>query len=705
MTIALPNSRWSVYLLLVCFYLVDIADEERKYTMIEFGREICSHMEAAARREWLVTNGIGGFAMGTVAGVLTRRYHGLLIAALTPPVGRTLMLTKLDEIVEYGGQYYPLYVNRWFGDVEEGPGVEEPAGHHNIERFWLDGTTPHWSFACGDAVVEKRVWMAQGENTTYIQYFLRRAQEPLKIYPKAFINYRDYHKTTIAEDWDTAVEPVPNGILITIDDESGTPTTPLYLLSTKGEIYPQFEWHEDYYLSLEDYRGQPDIVEDHLHIADFSITLAPGESVTIVASTKPNPLLNGDAAYMVQKAHEQAILAQAEAHHGTNLNESIRQLLLSADQFIVKRRLPDGTEGHSVIAGYPWFSDWGRDTMIALPGLTICHGRVPIAASILRTYAHFVSQGMIPNRFPDAGETPEYNTVDATLWYIHAIHSYIEATQDLTFLDELYPTLSDIIRHHQQGTRYSIKVDPNDGLLYAGETGVQLTWMDAKVDEWVVTPRTGKAVEINALWYNALNSMEHFAALLGKGADQLNYAGLALQVKNSFARFWYAQGGYCYDVIDGPDGHNSQLRPNQLLAVGLRASPLTATQQRQVVDQCNRHLITSFGLRSLAPSDPAYVGVYGGDPKKRDGSYHQGTTWGWLIGPFVAAHLRVYHDTAVARSYLQPALNLLNDHGLGSISEIFDGDAPFTPRGCTSQAWSVAEYLRVWQLVRQLENK
>ena len=671
--------------------------------MIDFGREVCSRLGVGSRREWLVTNGIGGFAMGTVAGVLTRRYHGLLIAALTPPVGRTLMLTKLDETVEYQGHYYPLYINRWFGDAEGVTGLEEPHGHYNIERFWLDGTTPHWTFACGDAVIEKRIWMAQGENTTYIQYFLRRASGPLKIYPKAFINYRDYHKTTIAEDWNTAVEPTANGIQIIIDDDEKE-TTPLYLLSTKGEIYPQFEWHEDYYLSVEDYRGQPDVVEDHLHIADFSITLSPGESVTIIASTKANPLLNGDTAYLLQKAHEQSLLAKAEARH-SDLDAPMRQLVLAADQFIVKRTMPGGREGHSIIAGYPWFSDWGRDTMMSIPGLTICHGREEIAASILRTYAHFVNQGMIPNRFPDAGEEPEYNTVDATLWYFQAIRTYMEATDDRDFLAELYPTLQEIIRWHQEGTRYSIKVDPEDGLLYAGEEGSQLTWMDAKVADWVVTPRTGKPVEINALWYNALASMGRFAEWLEKPTDQQLYLALSLEVKHSFSRFWYSPGGYCYDVIDGPEGHNAQLRPNQLLAVGLSHSPLTAVQQKLVLDKCTRHLITSYGLRSLAPEDPAYIGTYGGDPKKRDGAYHQGTVWGWLIGPFIAAHLRVYHDPELARSYLQPALSHLNDHGLGSISEIFDGDAPFTPRGCTAQAWSVAEYLRAWCMIRQIEDE
>lgn len=665
--------------------------------MIDFGREVCGRLEISGNREWLVTNGIGGFAMGTIAGLLTRRYHGLLIAALTPPLGRTLMLSKMDETVEYLGQYYPLYINRWFGDADDLPGLEEPKGYFNLERFRLEGTTPHWTFACADAVLEKRVWMEQGENTTYIQYTLKRASAPLKLYPKAFINYRDYHKTTIATDWDTKVEIVPDGLCITADEGA----TPLYLFSERGEIYPQFEWHEDYFLTVEEYRGQRDVVEDHLHIADFSINLQPGDSVTLVASIKPNPQLNGHEAYKRQKAHEQKLVAQVEAIHGP-LDEEMHQLVLAADQFVVRRATPTDPNGRSIIAGYPWFSDWGRDTMISLPGIALCNGRIDLSASILRTYAHYVNQGMLPNRFPDVGEAPEYNTADATLWYFQALRTHYEATQDNDFLRELFPVLQDIIQWHQKGTRFGIQVDEDDGLLRAGEEGWQVTWMDAKVEEWVVTPRIGKPIEINALWYNALRCMAYFAEQLGE--DGRAYTDLAEQVEASFGRFWYSPEQYCYDVIDGAAGHDSKLRPNQLLAVSLSYSPLPADQQKAVVDICARKLLTSHGLRSLAADDPDYIGRYGGDQKKRDGAYHQGTVWAWLIGPFIAAHLRVYKNPALARTYLLPALRHLSDHGLGSISEIFDGDPPFTPRGCTAQAWSVGEYLRAWCMIRKAEK-
>jgi predicted glycogen debranching enzyme len=333
--------------------------------------------------------------------------------------------------------------------------------------------------------------------------------------------------------------------------------------------------------------------------------------------------------------------------------------------------------------------------MISLPGLLLATGRHQVAARVLRTFAHFVDQGMLPNRFPDAGERPEYNTVDATLWYFQAIRATQSASGDDALLKELFPVLQEIVEWHVRGTRYNIHVDPADGLLYAGEPGVQLTWMDAKVGDWVVTPRIGKPVEINALWYNALCILAEFAHHLGEPAAR--YKALAQQTRRGFARFWNEEGGYCRDVIDGPGGDDPAQRPNQLLAVSLPHSPLDAPQQRAVVDFCARHLLTSHGLRSLAPEDPAYLGHYGGDQRQRDVAYHQGTVWGWLIGPFIDAHLRVYGDRERARSYLEPFARHLAAHGVGSISEIFDGDPPFAPRGCIAQAWSVAEVLRAWQ--------
>ena len=665
---------------------------------IDFGREVLGDLSVVSKREWLVTNGIGGFAGGTLANVLSRRYHGLLLAALQPPLGRTLMLAKLDETVEYDGIYpdsgrlTPLYLNRWEDGTVEGN------GHHHLNRFHLEGTTPVWTYAVANALLEKRIWMQPGANTTYIQYRLTRATGPMELTIKALGNYRDYHSTTIINDWSPDVEDVDHGLRITMFDGA----RPFYLFSDRATFSPRSDWYEDFFLAVEEFRGQRDVTEDHLYLAQLQVTLRPGESFAVVASTEAAPNLDSALAYGDRQAHEAALLERASDLGGSAVSDgtrdALRHLVLAADQFVVRRPTAADPAGQSIIAGYPWFSDWGRDTMIALPGLTLATDRPEVAASILRTYAQFVDQGMLPNRFPDVGETPEYNTVDATLWYFVALHEVVAATGDLALARELFPVLADIIDWHIRGTRYNIHMDEADGLLYAGEEGVQLTWMDAKVDEWVVTPRIGKPVEINALWYNALRIMADFAEQLGEASSR--YATLAERVAAGFERFWNEPLGYCYDVLDAPavhDGHDGSLRPNQLLAVSLPHSPLSAERQRSVVDTCARHLLTAHGLRSLSPDDKSYIGRYAGDRRKRDGAYHQGTVWGWLIGPFVLAHRRVYGDAAAARSYLLPLLHHLNDHGVGSISEIFEGDAPFAPRGCTAQAWSVAEVLRAWQ--------
>lgn len=662
--------------------------------LLDFGRELCGDLATAESREWLVTNGIGGFASGTVAGMLTRRYHGLLMAALQPPLGRTLLLPKIDETVEYegiypeSGRFYPLYVNRWAN------GVVEPNGHHQINRFHLEGTTPVWTFAFANALLEKRIWMQQGANTTYIQYKLVRATGPLKMEAKAFVNCRDYHSTTIVNDWQPEINERENGLSIQMYEEA----TPFYLLSDKMEMIPQFDWYEDFYLAVEEYRGQNDVQEDHIYAALLRAVLQPGKSVTLVASIEPGPNLDGAAAYAERQTYEASLLEKARKVHTIAPPSEVEQLMLAADQFIVARPTTQDVNGRSVIAGYPWFGDWGRDTMIALPGLTLTTGRPEVAASILRTYAQFVDQGMLPNRFPDAGEHPEYNTVDATLWYFEALRAYHATTGDDALVRDLFPVLQEIIKWHRRGTRYNIQMDEADGLLFAGEEGMQLTWMDAKIDSWVVTSRIGKPVEVNALWYNALNIMVAFARLLNEGLGE--YETLAEKAKMGFAHFWNEEMGYCYDVIDGPDadGLDGSLRPNQLFAISLPHSPLTPEQQRSALDACGRHLLTAHGLRSLSPDDKAYVGHYGGDRYKRDGAYHQGTVWGWLLGAFVSATLRVYGDKEVARSYLISLLqHHIRAHAVGSISEIFDGDAPFTPRGCVAQAWSVAEVLRTWQ--------
>jgi predicted glycogen debranching enzyme len=658
---------------------------------IQFGREICGDLAAAETREWLVTNGLGGYASGTVAGSLTRRYHGLLVAALQPSAGRTQLVATIDEIVRYAGADFSLATHRW------AEGSVDPKGFLNIEDFHLEGTKPVWTYALADALLEKRVWMRQGENTTIIQYGLLRGSGAIEMELKALVNYRDFHSSTHAADWRMKIQPVEHGVMIQAFDGA----TPFYLKSTGASCEPRHDWYRGCYLAEETARGLDDH-EDHLCAALFRAKLEPGSSILFVATTEPLTVLDGETALSERANQEVKLFQQWQEKNETLASEAPSwywQLILAADQFIVKRSLPDEPDARSVIAGYHWFGDWGRDAMIALPGLTLVTGRAEVAKKILLAFSRYVDAGMLPNNFPDAGGNPEYNTVDAALWYFEAIRQYFAATQDAATLQKLFPVLAGIIDAHLKGTHYNIHVDPADGLIYAGAPGVQLTWMDAKIGDWVVTPRVGKPVEINALWINALETMAGFARLLGKSSDACEK--LAARAKNSFQKFWNAERACCYDVIESPGlGNDVSLRPNQIFAVSLPVSPLSGDQQKSVVDVCARQLLTSHGLRSLAPGEPGYAGHYGGSPHERDASYHQGTVWGWLLGPFALAHYRAYHDREVALRFLEPLGRQIYSNGLGTLSEIFDGDAPFIPRGCIAQAWTVAEVLRAWSTIQ-----
>jgi predicted glycogen debranching enzyme len=665
-------------------------------SQVQFGREICGNLPAAESREWLVTNGIGGFASGTIATGTTRRYHGLLIAALQPPAGRAQLVAAVDETVRYGGSAYALATHRW------GSGAIDPQGYLYLESFRLEGATPVWTYALADALLEKRVWMVQGENTTFVHYTLARASSPLEIDLKALVNYRDFHSVTHAGDWHMKIAPVGNGVMVLPFDGA----TPFYLKSAQASCEPQHEWFRDCYLPRETERGLDDH-EDYLFAALFRAKLNPGESLTIVVTTEATTALDGGTSRTQRADHESVFLKVWQAQNEkstTNAPGWLRQLVLAADQFIVKRTLPEEPDGHSVIAGYHWFGDWGRDTMVALPGLALVTGRADVAKRILLAFAGYVDGGMLPNNFPDAGGKPEYNTVDAALWYFEAVRQCFDATHDTTTLEKLYPILAGMVDAHVAGTRYNIHVDSTDGLLYAGGPGVQLTWMDAKVGDWVVTPRTGKPVEINALWINALETMAQFARLLNKSAD--SYVLLSAQAKNSFQKFWNAERNCCFDVIDVPgsaksSGKDASLRPNQILAVSLPVSPLSRDQQKSVVDICAQRLVTCYGLRSLAAGESGYQGHYGGDQRARDAAYHQGTVWGWLLGPHALAHFRVYADRAAALRYLEPLGSNIGAYGLGTLAEIFEGDPPHAPRGCIAQAWTVGEILRAWTEIVQ----
>ena len=658
-------------------------------------RADCGNFDIAVRKEWLVTNGLGGFAAGTISGVNTRRYHGLLVAALRPPLERTVLVAKIDAMAHYGDDSFSLFANEFAGDTIA------PSGYRHLESFHLEGLIPVWVYALADARLEQRIWMKHGHNTTYLTYTLSRATEPVSLTLTPLCTYRDYHSHTQG-GWPLDIEPVPGGFEV----QAFAAAQSYRVVTDRGEFQLAPEWYWNFKHRIESYRGLDD-TEDLLATGQFRVTLQPGETLTLVCSTEPVEPHSGDEALLEERERQISLLQDVPTDEPT----WTKQLALAADQFIVQRQADTGEMGKSIIAGYPWFGDWGRDTMIALPGLTLATGRPELAADILRTFARYVSQGMLPNRFPDMGEKPEYNTVDATLWYFQAIYQHLLDTGQRQLIAELYPTLVDIIEWRQRGTRYNIKVDSKDGLLFAGEAGVQLTWMDAKVGDWVVTPRIGKPVEINALWYNALRIMADLSQRLGESNAARQYNEQADIVSESFRqRFWFEEGGYLYDVIDGPvidslngelgpDGrqYDPSLRPNQIFAVSLPFKLLNDKQAKAVVDICARHLWTSYGLRSLAVDHPAYSGYYGGDSLQRDGAYHQGTVWAWLLGPFAVAHYRVYGDADLARSFLTTIQDHLTDACLGSISEIFDGDPPHTPCGAFAQAWSVAEVLRAWR--------
>ncbi len=649
--------------------------------MIRFGKDTCGDLDAALRREWLETNGLGGFASSTIVGLNTRRYHGLLVAATKPPVGRLVLLSKLEETLFIEGQRFDLSANRY-------PGVVHPQGFRYLKQFRLD-PFPVFTYEIEGVEIEKSVFMIHGENSTVVQYELKKNTHPerpknLWLETRSLIAFRDYHSTTHENGaLNPALKEEPG--LTAVEPYQGLPV--LYLSHNAFETKRTSEWYRNFEYDAERERGL-DFTEDLFNPFVLRFDLGSGRQASVIASTERR-----DVAHVIEYRQAE-ITRRRNADVSPPVEDDFAQdLAAAAEQYIVSR---GGQK--TAIAGYHWFSDWGRDTMIALPGLTLPTGKHEVARSILRTFAKHVDQGMLPNRFPDAGETPEYNTVDATLWFFEAARAYLAYTGDLEFVrNELYPVFADIIKWHVRGTRYGIKVDTN-GLLSSGEQGVQLTWMDAKVGDWVVTPRRGKPVEIQALWYNALCIMENLARTFGDEADQKRYGNTATVASWSFNRqFWDEQAGCLYDVTNGATPDTS-IRPNQIFAVSLKHSMLSAERARAVVEKVQKHLLTPYGLRSLSASDPQYRGRYTGGPVERDGAYHQGTVWPWLMGPFITAYIKVNGDSDAARrqaaEWLAPLKAHLADGGLGQISEIFDGDAPQRPCGCIAQAWSVAEILR-----------
>ncbi|MEP7212633.1 MAG: amylo-alpha-1,6-glucosidase [Acidobacteriota bacterium] len=645
--------------------------------MINFDSNICTDFAAATSREWLETNGIGGFASGTISGANTRRYHALLTAATRPPLGRVTLLSKFEETLVAGDRRFELSANQYPGNVY-------PRGFEYLTSYRLD-PFPIWTYDVGGIKLEKRIFAIHGHNTTVCRWKVISPGQllgDLRLELRPLLSFVDYHHLQHEASGDNFEFTENNGV-VTVDSANGLASLHFF---HDAKVETTGNWYRNFELAIEKERGF-DFATDLFQ--PFVMTFDLARQADVVISTDDNS--PADAAKLEKaeiKRRRELIKLSKPA------NEFKQQLTAAADQFIVKRG-----DGHTVIAGYPWFSDWGRDTMIALNGLTLATNRPKIAKGILLEFSKHISQGMLPNRFPDAGDEAEYNTVDATLWYFEAVRAYVEHTGDHAFVKkQLYTKLAEILIWHLRGTRFNIHVD-TDGLLYAGEPGVQLTWMDAKIGDLVITPRTGKAVEIQALWYNALRIMAGFAGRFGHFEDESRFIAMADLAKLSFnALFWNEAEGCLFDVIENGN-RDASVRPNQIFAVSLPHSMLDADRAGMVVKKVEDELLTPVGLRSLSPKDTRYVSVYIGSPFERDSAYHQGTVWAWLIGGFVDAYRKVNGVSKATEQRVSELLSgfraHLNQAGVGQISEIFDADAPFLPRGCPAQAWSVAEILRV----------
>jgi predicted glycogen debranching enzyme len=640
-----------------------------------FGPQVCKDFEAAISREWLVTNGLGGFASGTVAGANTRRYHGLLMASLRPPVKRMVLLATLEEWVVVDGQEPVSLTTSEYWD-----GTVFPDGYRRLEQLRLEGMLPVFRWSIPGGVIEKRIWMEEKQNRTVVSYrLLTGSSVALRFRP--LFAHRDYHQQRRGMA-PFVVEGIPQGWRI-----SGNGVTCHLSVSPQPSLRNAPDWYWRVLHRVERERGLDD-EEDLFCPGTLEVALAPGMPVTVVAGTEPPPEGWSPAASLraAQARQQDALTAAGFNSAGRRLPG---RLLIAAEQFRVLRH-PDR---RTIIAGYHWFADWGRDTMISLPGLDLAAGKPEEARQILATFISYLDQGMLPNAFHDPGEQTEYNTIDATLWLFQALQAYGNATRDWDFVLGQLPALDEVIRWHVSGTRYGIRMDPGDGLLAGGQPGVALTWMDARVLDWVVTPRQGKPVEINALWFNALRLMADWHKRAGPGP------GLYLEMsqktaRSARARFWCARGGYLYDVVDGPEGDDRSLRPNQVFALGLVYPLFTGQRARRALKVIESKLLTPFGLRTLSPDDPRYVHSYRGDHRTRDAAYHMGIVWPWLLGAYLDAHFRIYRDREAVRRVLKPFEKHLTEAGLGTVSEIFEAEPPFRPVGAIAQAWSVGELLR-----------
>ncbi len=674
-----------------------ITVEPTSRTSTEIVRDVGSSTtdwDRLAALEWLVTNGLGGYASGTVGGFLTRRYHALLVAALPAPLGRIVLVSRLDERVRLSGGTIG-----WLSRV----GV---SARNVVTHFQLVGGLPVWRYELEGATIEKRLIMPRLLNTVLVTYQVLQASAPIRLGIRPHLHARP-HEVTVDYVLPSSPVLVARGGYLEATLDPSVPPTVMALRDHESSFTLHPEATKDVPYVLEQQRGYAS-VGDTWSPGYFKLDLAEGERATFIASTESTASLDAIATDDAVNAeiHRRSRLLVAAGAAG--VDPLCAELVLAADQFVIEpatraveatRARAAGDEARSVIAGYHWFTDWGRDTMISLEGLTLCTGRLPEARGILLTFARHLRDGLIPNLFPEGDQEGLYNTADATLWFFHALDRYLSASKDVDTLRELLPSLNEVVRLHLSGTRFGIRVD-DDGLLTQGAPNLALTWMDAKVGDWVVTPRRGKTVEINALWFNAVRLLADWRRMLDQDAMDLD--GIAARASEAFnRRFWFEDGHYLYDIVDGESGDDSSLRPNQILALSLHHPVLEKRRWPRVVDVVAERLLTPYGLRTLAPGHADFKTQYFGDLRSRDAAYHQGTVWAWLIGPFIDAWLRVYPERHDQAQSLLAAFNThLSDACIGSISEVFDATEPYAPRGCIAQAWSVAEVLRSFMTLR-----
>ena len=664
---------------------------------LRIDRTICRDLNAGLSREWLVTNGLGGFASSTVVGVNTRRYHGLLVAAMTPPVQRMVLLAALEEwLLIPGGEATSISAQEYWD------GTISPTGYQQLDGVDVDGMLPCFRWTVAGRHIEKRIWMEHGANRTVISYrLLDGPSVTLQLRP--LFAHRDYHVHRHGPGGFDSAETTDGWFVEAENVRSCFGVRPA------SSVHSSPDWYWRVLHRAERDRGL-DPEEDLFTPGTVELPLDPGSDAAVIVGTEPVP--PGWSLMMSRRSAQQR---QAAFIDPGITNPLARQLTAAAEQFRVARvdPLPSPPQGEgaaglarreergfedrgterTIIAGYHWFSDWGRDSMISLKGLAMRPGTLWEARAVLDTNLRYLDQGMIPNRFPDSGEAPEYNTMDATLWMFQALAAYARASGDFRFIADRLDAITGIIDWHVRGTRHNIRMDEVDGLLAGGEEGYALTWMDARVQDWVVTPRQGKPIEINALWYNALRLTADWCERAGKPAGR--YRAMAAQAfESAQLRYWHVDGGYCYDVIDGPSGDDASLRPNQVIALALIYPLIEGERARAALEVVTRKLLTPHGLRTLSPDDARYQPVYGGDQRARDAAYHMGMVWPWLLGPYLDAHCRIVGENDVRPRLLQPFWEHLSEAGLGTVSEIFEPEPPYRPVGCISQAWSVAEVLR-----------